>query len=74
MGMTTIEHSTLWLHPSDSFSTSLRTSNSTEPAPVVSVKAATSAAGKGGVDRGLGGHVRAVARLEDLPGGGDERA
>ena len=46
IGMTTMEQSTLWLQPSDSFSTSLRTSNSTEPVPSASVNAAISAGGK----------------------------
>ena len=46
IGMTTIEHAVLWLQPSDSFSTSERTSNWTEPLPSASVNAAISAGGK----------------------------
>jgi hypothetical protein len=55
MGMTTIEHSTLWLQPSDSFSTSLRTSYSTDPAPSASLNAASSAAGKAASTAASGG-------------------
>ena len=73
IGMTTIEHATLSLQPSDSFSTSLRTSNSTEPVPSTSVNAASSAAGKAASDGRLGRHVGAVAGLVDRAGRGHER-
>ncbi len=55
IGITTTEQATLSLQPSDSFSTSLRTSNWTEPVPSVSVKAAISAGGKAAPTAASGG-------------------
>jgi hypothetical protein len=48
-------HATSWLQPSDSFSTSLRTSKRTEPLPSRSLKAAISAAGKAAPTAASGG-------------------
>ena len=55
IGITTIEQATLWLQPSDSFSTSLRTSNCTSPVPSASVNAAISAGGNAAPTAASGG-------------------
>ena len=55
IGITTMEHATVSLQPSDSFSTSLRTSNCTSPLPEESVKAAISAAGNAAPTAASGG-------------------
>ena len=55
IGITSIVHATLWLQPSDSFSTSLRTSNCTLPAPSWSLNAAISAGGKAAPTAASGG-------------------
>ena len=55
--MTSMVHAVVWLHPSDSFSTSERTSNCTSPRPSWPVNAATSAAGKAAPTAASGGIV-----------------
>ena len=67
IGMTTIEHAVSWLQPSDSFSTSERTSNCTSPRPSRSVKAASSAAGKAAPTAASGGIWSAWQAGKTLP-------
>src|SRR6478672_10825196 len=55
IGMTTIEQAVLSLQPSDSFSTSLRSSKLTEPLPSSSVNAAISAGGNAASTAASGG-------------------
>src|SRR6478609_7097766 len=57
IGTTTIEQSVSELHPSDSFSTSERTSNCAEPVPSAPVKAAISAGGNAESAEASGGIV-----------------